>query len=170
MKLYHGSIAIVNVPQILTPDPKRTVDFGRGFYTTTDLGQASRWAKIRQNQNQQSGFVSVFEAPDNLLQTPELKILKFGSASREWLDFVMQNRNTPDFKHDYDLVAGPVANDRVYTTLALYESELLDVAETINRLKTCKLVNQVLFHSAKSLRYLTFVEAKDLPFIKAGGG
>jgi hypothetical protein len=150
-------------PKILTPDPKRTVDFGRGFYTTTDFEQAKRWVKIRQNRDQTSGFVSVFEAPDNLLETVELKVLKFDSADKDWLDFVLKNRNDQDFQHNYDIVAGPVANDRVYATLTLYESELLDVEETIHRLKTYQLVNQILFHSEKTLQYLTFVETQEIP-------
>lgn len=162
MKLYHGGNIEIAAPRIMTPDPKRTVDFGHGFYTTTDYEQAERWCKIRRKHGQNSGFVSIFEAPDNLLQLPELKILKFESADHAWLDFVMKNRNDLTFHHDYDLVAGAVANDRVYATLTLFESELLDADETIRRLKTYILVDQILFHSEKSLRFLNFVESKEI--------
>lgn len=34
MILYHGSLDIVEHPQIL--EPNRPLDFGSGFYTTTD--------------------------------------------------------------------------------------------------------------------------------------
>lgn len=162
MKLYHGSTVIVSKPRIITPDPKRTVDFGHGFYTTTDYEQAERWVKIRLKRDQVSGYVSIFTVPDDLLKNAELKIMKFDSANRDWLDFVMKNRNDADFHHDYDLVAGPVANDRVYATLSLFEEELLDADETIRRLKTYVLVNQVLFHSEKSLQWLSFDEAKEI--------
>ena len=33
MKLYHGSLEVVSEPRIITPN--RTLDYGRGFYTTT---------------------------------------------------------------------------------------------------------------------------------------
>ena len=43
MKLYHGSIVAVHEPKILTP--ARTLDFGKGFYTTTDFEQAKKWVQ-----------------------------------------------------------------------------------------------------------------------------
>jgi hypothetical protein len=33
MKLYHGSLEVVSKPRIIVPN--RTLDYGRGFYTTT---------------------------------------------------------------------------------------------------------------------------------------
>lgn len=38
IELYHGSTLAVHEPKILTPS--RTLDFGKGFYTTTDFEQA----------------------------------------------------------------------------------------------------------------------------------
>ena len=46
----------------------------------------------------------------------------------------MADRTKDTFMHDYDLVVGPVANDRVYATLALFEAEQLSVEETLHRL------------------------------------
>ncbi len=162
MKLYHGGNIGIPEPRIIIPDSKRTVDFGHGFYTTTNYEQAERWSRIRRQRNQNSGFVSIFEAPNNLLEIPALKVLRFNSADHAWLDFVMKNRNDLNFQHDYDLVAGPVANDRVYTTLSLFESELLDANETIHRLKTYVLTDQMLFHSEKALRHLTFLDTIEI--------
>lgn len=79
-----------------------------------------------------------------------------------WVDFVMQNRTQKDFKHDYDMVYGPVANDRVYAAFALYEGGLIDKQILISELKTYKLVDQYLFHTDKSLRTIGFVEAKEI--------
>jgi hypothetical protein len=39
MIVYHGSDAVVEKPVLLTP--KHTLDFGAGFYTTTNKEQAS---------------------------------------------------------------------------------------------------------------------------------
>ena len=65
MKLYHGSHIEVKNPKILTS--ARVGDFGRGFYTTSSLEQARRWAQIRAMQeNQSSGIVTVFDVPDQL--------------------------------------------------------------------------------------------------------
>lgn len=42
-----------------------------------------------------------------------LSLLKFDMPTEEWLDFVMQNRTDKFFQHSYDVVYGPVANDKV---------------------------------------------------------
>ena len=43
MILYHGSNVKVSQPKILNAE--RALDFGVGFYTTTDRAQAERWAR-----------------------------------------------------------------------------------------------------------------------------
>ncbi|MDR0338629.1 MAG: DUF3990 domain-containing protein [Planctomycetaceae bacterium] len=159
MKLYHGSTIAVEKPQQQTPiNSKRTTDFGNGFYTTTNRQQAEYWAKIRQTRYQTNkGVVSIYETDDHLLQNKELQSLVFKSANKKWLNFIMNNRKNPLFCHEYDVVAGPVANDRIYTVLTLFESELLDVTETLRRLKTYKLVDQISFHTEKSLSKLIYL-------------
>lgn len=165
MRLYHGSDAIIGKPQILPPKQGRTLDFGTGFYTTTSLEQARRWVGIRRDRGDiRHGFVSIYEVADDIMRDPAFRCLSFPSASREWLDFVMGNRAglVPD--HGYDIVSGPVANDRVYATLTLFEVGQLDADETISRLKTYTLVDQFLFHTARAIERLRFVgsEAVDV--------
>jgi len=46
MKLYHGTNIRFGTPKIIQPN--RALDFGVGFYTTTDISQASVWAKTDQ--------------------------------------------------------------------------------------------------------------------------
>ena len=75
---------------------------------------------------------------------------------------VHANRTQRDFAHDYDLVYGPVANDRVYAAFALYEQGLLDKQELIAELKTYKLIDQMLFHTEESLKCLRFIEAREV--------
>lgn len=158
MRLYHGGLVKIEQPKLRQSSVVRSCDFGSGFYTTTDLNQAKRWSKIRQVRDRSIyGYVSMYEAPENLLEIEEIKSLVFDSASSEWLNFVMANRANDTFMHDYDLVAGPVANDRVYATLALFEAEQLSVEETLHRLKTYTLVDQVLFHTNKALQLLNYV-------------
>ena len=45
MKVYHGSLVKVEHPKILTPS--RTLDYGKGFYTTTSAQQAKDWVERR---------------------------------------------------------------------------------------------------------------------------
>ena len=74
----------------------------------------------------------------------------------------MKNRTDRHFSHDYDVVYGPVANDRVYAAFALYEGGLLNKQNLIAELKTYKLVDQYLFHTNKSLTTIKFFEAKQI--------
>ena len=74
----------------------------------------------------------------------------------------MQNRTQKNFVHEYDLVYGPVANDKVYAAFALYEGGLIDKKSLISELKTYKLVDQYLFHTSEALKYVKFLEAKEV--------
>jgi hypothetical protein len=160
MELYHGGKTPVEQPRIIVPSDFRTTDFGPGFYTTTHYEQAKKWVLIKRSREQtEGGFVSVFEVPDDLLHNPQLKRLVFHSADKSWLEFVLNNRAHSNFTHDFDLVAGPVANDRIYAALSLFEEGLLDFDETIRRLKTYQLIDQILFHTKKALYELTFIRS-----------
>ena len=162
MKLYHGSHTEVRHPKILTSS--RVGDFGRGFYTTSSLEQARRWAQIRAIQeNQSSGVVTVFDVPDHLFTHPELQIKSFEKADDSWLDFVLANRKDVDFNHEFDLVYGPVANDRVYVCLNMLEDGLADRETVIKKLKTYVLADQILFHTAKSLLFLEYAATESVP-------
>ena len=162
MKLYHGSHIEVKNPKIITSS--RVGDFGRGFYTTSNLEQARRWAQIRAIQeNQPSGVVTVFDVPDHLFGHPELQIKSFENANAVWLDFVLANRKDVDFDHDFDLVCGPVADDRVYVCLNMLEDGLADREAVIRKLKTYVLADQILFHTAKSLLFLEYAATEIVP-------
>lgn len=71
----------------------------------------------------------------------------------------MANRTNKNFTHNYDIVYGPVANDRVYLQFGLYEAGAISIDTLIRELKTYKLVDQYLFHTEKALTALKFVEA-----------
>ena len=155
MKLYHGGLVEINVPRIIASD--HIGDFGVGFYTTTNIQQARRFVKTKCDREQKSsGVVSIFDIRDDFLQTPDLRVRIFKKADEDWARFVEANRRNPNCEHDFDLIFGPVANDQVYASFALYESDLIDFAELINRLKVRKLTDQVLFHTEKALSLLKY--------------
>ncbi len=68
-----------------------------------------------------------------------------------------------DFDHEFDLVCGPVANDRVYICLNMLEDGLADRATVIAKLKTYVLADQILFHTAKSLLFLEYASTEEVP-------
>lgn len=159
MKIYHGSMEIVRNPEIRKAN--RTLDYGVGFYTTTSYEQAVSWVERRANEKKLSkGYVNVYEFDEKCIKN--FKHLIFDSPTEEWVDFVMQNRTQNSFEHDYDIVYGPVANDKVYASFALYEGGFLNKQALISELKTYKLVDQYLFHTEKSLESIKFIEAKEV--------
>lgn len=89
MKVYHGSLEVVEHPMILQPN--RKLDYGEGFYTTTSEKQAKEWVERRMLEKQsECGYVNVYELDEKKLS--ELKSLIFSEPSREWVEFVMANR------------------------------------------------------------------------------
>lgn len=159
MKIYHGSIEKVESPEIR--ESNRTLDYGQGFYTTTSYEQAEAWVRRRMNEKRASrGYVCVYELDERALQN--LNTLIFDQPTEEWVDFVMQNRTQKGYVHEFDIVYGPVANDRVYAAFALYEGGLINKQALIAELKAYKLVDQYLFHTEKALHALTFIEAKEV--------
>ena len=156
MILYHGSLEQVICPEIR--EPNRTLDYGSGFYTTTSFKQAEDWVRRKMKEKEtNAGYVNVFDFDEEVQK--RVNCLIFDAPTEEWVDFMMQNRTQKGFSHSYDIVFGPVANDRVYAAFALYEGGLLSKQELIAALKTYKLVDQYLFHTEIALKYLTFKEA-----------
>lgn len=157
MILFHGSLQVVKEPRILVPS--RTLDYGAGFYTTTSEKQAEDWVK-RKLSGEVAGFVNVYDFDEIL--SAGLDRLVFDHPDEDWVDFVHANRTRRGFTHDHDLVYGPVANDRVYAAFALFEQGLLGKQELLSELKTYRLIDQMLFHTEESLKFLKFVEAKEV--------
>lgn len=156
MLVYHGSNVEVRKPSLLKS--RKKTDFGRGFYTTTQKEQAEHWTSIKIDRaNTGRRIVSVFEVDDALLTNPELKIREFHGPDEAWLNFVVDSRK--GVEHDYDIVFGPVANDKVFTVVNLYESGVLDAPAAIAELKAYKTYNQLSFHTPRVLQALKFVKS-----------
>lgn len=155
MRLYHGSNVEVRKPSL--KKSRKKTDFGRGFYTTTQKEQAEHWTSIKMDRAKSGKrIVSVFEVDDLLLTNSELKIREFNGPDEDWLNFVVNSRK--GIEHDYDLVFGPVANDKVFTVVNLYESGVLDAPAAIAELKAYKTYNQLSFHSERVIKALKFVD------------
>ena len=159
MKIYHGSIEIVEKPEIRVSN--RTLDYGQGFYTTSSYEQAEAWVKRRMDEKKAlQGYICVYELDESVMQN--MNTLTFETPTEDWVDFVMKNRTQKGYIHEYDIVYGPVANDRVYASFALYVGGLINKHTLISELKTYKLVDQYLFHTEKALQALTFIEVKEI--------
>lgn len=162
MIIYHGSNVVVEQPKILQSE--RMLDFGAGFYATSNKEQAVRWAeRVADRREPKDQILSIYQF-DLEAAERNLAIIRFDEPNSEWLDFVCANRSGREAAEPYNIVFGPVADDMVYTVVQYYENGVYDKNEAIKRLKVEKLFNQILFHTDKSLTYCRFTG-----FEKSGG-
>ncbi len=155
MILYHGSNVVVSKPKLIVQN--RFLDFGFGFYTTTNEGQAMNFAdKVTKRRKSGQSTVSVYEIDENIAFS-ECSILRFDEPTEAWLNFVSDNRSGKYEGGAYDFIFGPVANDDVYRTFALYTSGVLTKKQTLEQLKIKKLYNQLVLKTDKALSYLQFI-------------
>ena len=160
MNLYHGSTELVDKPEIRKGDVY--LDFGVGFYTTTSLSQAERWAKIKMRRNNSNvGYVSVYRF-DYEKAEQSLAVKRFDTADEKWLQFVVGNRKGVMTDELVDMHIGPVADDNIYQSIRLFETGAYDAEYTVKKLITEVLHDQLALHTEKALSFLTFMEAKEI--------
>lgn len=153
--LFHGTVA--EFDEVVLEKSYNRRDFGRGFYTTLLEQQAKEWGyrlSLREKKRVYYVYQYVFKEADIL------KIKRFDSLDREWLEFIKENRSKGGIQHDNDIVIGPVADDNTMETVQLYIAGILTADEAMNRLKYSKVNNQVSFHTEKALKYLKFIGRK----------
>ena len=158
MILYHGSNLQVDTPKLI--EQNRFLDFGNGFYTTTNFEQAKIFDEKFAFRRGWKPILNVYEIADNV--NSNFKIKAFDSPNEEWLDFVSAHRNGAYNGELYDLIIGAVANDDVYRTLQVYATGLLTKSQALEALKVKKLYNQYVFATNDALVLLKFIEAKEV--------
>ncbi len=153
MILYHGTNMDFDVIDISKSSPYK--DFGRGFYLTDIRQQAEEMAEKKTSLFKGSPVVQVYEFDEKWLSSQELNVLMFLSASRDWAEFIFNNRSrSARFHHDFDIVYGPIANDGVAYLLGRFEEGTLTIDELAKELEYRKLNNQYFFGTEKAIKLL----------------
>ena len=154
MILYHGTNMSFDDIDLSRSKPNK--DFGRGFYLSADREQALEMAKVKVDQLESgTPTVMVFEVKEP--QMDELKVLRFDAYSEDWAKFILLNRNNASGKpaHDYDIVIGPIANDRVGVQLWRYETQAIDLPTLVRNLQYMKGVTiQYYFGTERAIKLL----------------
>lgn len=158
MILYHSSNVEVKKPMLV--ESNRMLDFGPGFYTTTNREQAIRFAKGVVAKRGGVPMLNTYEFDESVFAN--FLVCKFDSPSEAWLDFVAANRSGTYAGIRYDFIMGPVANDNVYATIGLYMQGFMSREATINELRVRKLYDQLVFASPKTFNHLTHVRTEVL--------
>ena len=152
MRVYH--VSYMNIDNIDLSKCKPNKDFGKGFYVTKFRHHAEDWAKVIGDKNDTQGFVTEFEYVDGDFTESICKIKRFESYSDEWLDFVIKNRDKSNREpvHNYDIVEGPVANDKIQTTLRFYLKGKITRDKFLKMLAWHKDTHQICFCTLNSLQ------------------
>ncbi|MCM1138372.1 MAG: DUF3990 domain-containing protein [Muribaculum sp.] len=103
-------------------------------------------------------IVSSFDFDIELAKKDGLNIKVFDDYTEEWAEFIVGNRRnrTEIQAHQYGIVIGPIADDKVGLQIRLFAEGNLDVDKLIARIK---------YYGDKSIQYF-FATEKSLTYLR----
>ena len=160
MKVFHGSYIAIESIDLSKCQPNK--DFGRGFYVTKLRKQAETWAEIIGGIRAMAGVVSEFIFYERAFADDKYKTLRFEDYNEAWLDFVILNRNreSTEQKHDYDIIEGPIADDRISRRIDDYLDGKVSKQDFLEELKHNEANHQICFCTLNSLQMLEKTDTK----------
>lgn len=187
VRIFHSGPQRVEIPdlKIRNSHPK---DFGWGFYCTRSEKQAKLWA-LRALKMYGTGFLNCYDFDESraisnlrdgylrLNVTLDRHRQMTDIASNNWLNFIVacrQHKDTNSMPHKFDIVEGPMADDKVWEYISEYLRYLNDLAKGVKKPSGLSVqefwkkatfntaTNQICFHTERSLNYLKFLEAFDM--------
>ena len=156
IRLYHGST--VNIERIDLQKSRPNKDFGRGFYLSADRQQAWRMGEFKALTEGGTPVMNTYLLDETILSSGEFNVLTFEGYTREWAEFIFLNRNNRSAApaHQYDIVYGPIANDRVGVQIGKYEAGDITLDQFLENLKYMKGVTfQYFFGTERALAKLS---------------
>ena len=162
MLVYHGGSEPIKEIDLQKCRPY--TDFGRGFYVTKYKIHAENWARRHRGK----GFVTAFNYIEGQFTDYICKKKIFDGYSGEWLDFIVNNRNEESVEkpHEYDIVEGPVANDKVQNRLQNYLRGEITKDAFLKELVYHEQTHQICFCSLASFQTLKYIENNLTVFIE----
>jgi len=165
MQVYHGGLGEIFEIDLSKSQPNK--DFGKGFYVTKFRNHAERWAANIARRHGKTPFVTEFIFYERAFEEDRYKVLRFEGYNGDWLDFVVLNRD-PAFttnRHDYDLVEGPIADDKVQNRIGDYLDGLITKTDFLNELKYHEETHQICFCTLNSLQLLKKTDTRYASFV-----
>ena len=159
MKVYHGSFVAIEEIDLNYCEVGK--DFGKGFYVTKLHEQAKTWATRKGKEKRTESVVTEFEFDEDICRVMKLKILYFEDYNDDWLDFVVLNRKNlkEQQAHDYDIIEGPVADDRINRQIDEYIDGAISKEQFLNDLIYYP-SHQMCFCTVQSLQALSLPKGR----------
>jgi hypothetical protein len=167
MRVYHGSYTPVTEIDLSHCEPRK--DCGAGFYVTKFREQAESWAFRKGNRKHSNGFITEFEFDENTYEDKNFNVLRFEDYSDEWFDFVIKNRRSLKITHDYDIIEGPVADDKIQRELDMFLRGEISRRDFFGQLVYPKQNHQICFCTLNSLQMLDYINYKTITGIEIIG-
>ena len=160
MQVYHGGT--VEIFDIDLSKGQYNKDFGKGFYVTKFRKHAESWAVNIASRHGKAPFVTEFTFYERAFEENRYNALRVEDYNEAWLDFVVLNRD-PAFianRHDYDLVEGPIADDKIQNRINDFLDGIITRADFLNELKYHEKTHQICFCTINSLQLLKKTDTK----------
>jgi hypothetical protein len=155
MTLYHGTNVRFGCIDLGKCPPDR--DFGQGFYLTKIRKHAQRRAqdKVKKEGGEATVFDYKFDLDLVIEEHSDLRVKRF-EVSEEWARFVMFNRlRKPDEPtHDYDIVEGPVADDRMFQQFHRFRTNRIKLQKFVKALTYREATHQIAFCTERAIDLL----------------
>ncbi len=162
MQVFHGSD--VRIEKIDLAKSEFFKDFGRGFYVTNIRRHAYlRAVDVSKKHNSGKPIVTEFKYAEQYPVTVGMNIKKFENVSKEWVEFIMLNRNRhiSHPAHTFDIVEGPIANDRMVAQIRMYEQGKISIEKLIEKLTYREPTHQICFCTLASLYALELIDENE---------
>ena len=160
MKLYPGSN--MSIEEIDLKRGRKGKDFGQGFYLSADRNQALMMAE-RTVDREESGeaTLTTYLFDESILFEPtDLRVKVFENYSKEWAEFIIKNRRNKSLQptHDYDIVYGPIADDKVGLQINRYHLQYISMEELIRQLSFLRPTFQYFFGTERAIKLLQKID------------
>ena len=180
VKVYHGTI-LSNAMNIIENGidlgrSKNYLDFGKGFYTTTNIDMAKNMARrcIRQTQKDVVNAFPVIITFE-YAEKEGLNYKKFEYEDMEWAKFILANRVTPEISKQlelgdnnydlkYDIISGGTADGVVATKASELRFKKIPIEEFEIRLEDflkedgSSYGEQIVFCTPKALSCIEYIK------------
>ena len=163
MQVFHGSnVRVETIDLAKSGDFK---DFGKGFYVTKIRKHAHQRAMQIARENGGKAVVTEFKYYELYPERAGLSVKQF-DISREWVEFIIMNRDREIAQpaHNFDIVEGPIANDRITRQIQKYIQGTISIDTLIEKLTFGEPTHQICFCTIDSLYALEIIENKDFLF------
>lgn len=137
MILYHCTN--VSFDKIDLTKSKPNKDFGRAFYLSANPSEIEPVGKAKVLLEGGVQTMLEFKFDETLLTDGTFKVKKFDGYSEEWAEFIFANRDfKQDFRHNYDIVYGPIANDNIGEQIRKFRTLRIPLTQFMEELKYAK--------------------------------